>query len=106
MLAAAVALAFTYWGVPPCPVHVAPLEANVLGETRYLNGECGEIVIRPGPWRWNRLCSTVLHEAGHAAGLPHSEDQRSPMFGELIRTADACKGRRPAQYRPGAVIRL
>ena len=108
MLAAAVALAIGYWGPVPCPtaVHVQPLPPPVIGQAwRHTDGTC-EIVIASGEYRWKILCSVVLHEHGHLVGQPHSPDAMSPMFPVLWRTADACRGRRPAQFPAGFRIRL
>ena len=107
MLAAAVALALSYWGPTPCTpvVHVHALERGVLGQTTRMGDWC-EVEIQSRTWRWGMLCSVVVHEMGHAAGHGHSTDRMDVMYPELVRTADVCRGRRPPQFGPGAVIRL
>lgn len=110
MLAAAIAVALAYWGTPPCQpvVHVHQLDqaSGVLGIAHpTLAGYC-EVEIAARAWRWGTLCSVLVHEVGHLHGLKHSTDPQDVMYPELVRTADACRGRRPARYGPGAVIRL
>lgn len=41
---------------------------------------------------WSATCSTVVHEYGHLAGVPHSDDPTSLMY-PFIRFAPQC-GRR------------
>lgn len=36
--------------------------------------------IRPGLESWNDLCYAMIHEAGHLAGQPHSDDPNSVMY--------------------------
>ena len=107
MLAAAIAVAIAAWGPLPCTpaVHVHELDRGVLGQTTRMGAWC-EVEIQSRAWRWGMLCSVVVHEYGHAKGLGHSTDRRNVMYPELVRTADVCRGKRPAQFAPGAVIRL
>jgi hypothetical protein len=110
MLASAIALAIAFWGPPPpaCATvayHVASLPEPVLGQMAYYDGWC-EVQIDRRPWRWGPLCSTLVHETGHAHGLGHSTDESDVMFPVLLRTADACRGKRPSRYPRGTVIRF
>ena len=108
MLAAAIAVAIALWGPPPCVAayHVADLEGDVLGQVVHHDPTYCEVLIDRRPWRWWQLCAVVVHEAGHTHGLPHSADPLNVMYPELWRPADVCRGKRPAQYPRGAVIRF
>lgn len=105
MLAAAIALALAYWGPSTCQtvVHVQALPGDVLGQTYNYNGEWCEVQVDARRWRWGLLCSTILHEYGHAHGRGHSPGVMSPV---LVGTLEPCRGKRPARYRPGARILL
>lgn len=108
MLAASIAVALAFWGPAPCTLvyHVAALEpANVAG-TEWRDGIYCQIRIDARRWRWGELCSVIVHETGHAHGLRHSSDPRDVMYPVLTRTADACRGKRPARYPPGTMISL
>lgn len=126
MFLAALAVAAAFWGPgPPTSVHVHSLPGRALGQTAcFEDGHC-EVQIDSRRWTWGQLCSVILHEDGHAhdyidpVGIwrtradgtrwldrAHSPDRRDVMFPELVRTADACRGKRPARYPRGAVIRL
>ncbi len=100
-------MALSVWGAPPCvtPVHVVPLEAGVLGSVRIEDGVC-EIKVAARRWQFWELCAVLVHEVGHAHGLPHSDDPFDVMYPMLWRPADVCRGKRPPQFPRGAVIRL
>jgi hypothetical protein len=104
--AAAIAVALGFWGTPPCDTQfrVAELD-DALGVATYGGPHC-LVEIDARAWRWRTLCYAVVHETGHTHGLPHSADPRSVMFPSLERPADACRGRRPAVFPRGHVIRL
>ncbi len=41
-------------------------------------------------WDWPKLCTVIVHEAGHLAGHEHSEDPFDVMFGEYVLPLPAC----------------
>lgn len=107
MWRAAIAVAVALWGPAPGPVayHVAQL-----GEPwgMAIQHEAGwwEVQVKARRWSWRDLCTVVVHETGHVHGLGHSRDPMNVMYPRVVREADACRGKRPAQYRRGAVIDL
>lgn len=125
MLAASIAVALALWGTPPCTVayHAVPIPGPALGVTRWPKpGYCEVLLDSERPWLWKELCAVVLHETGHVVnywdpvgvvnldtgGVDHfhSPDPRNVMFPRLVRRAAACIGKRPPQFRRGAIIDL
>ena len=107
MLAASIAVALSVMGPPPCTVayHVEQLPPPVIGVMRREGDHC-EIVLAARKWRFWELCAATLHETLHAHGLGHSTDPLDVMYPELWRPADPCRGKRPPQFKRGAVIEL
>ena len=106
MWVAALAVAAGLWPAPPCQVvaHVAALD-RALGQVSFGGPVC-LVEVDARRWKFWQLCSVFVHEYGHIAGLPHSPDPLSVMYPRLVRNADVCRGKRPPQYKRGAVIRL
>jgi hypothetical protein len=124
--AAALAVSLAFWGPPPCDVQyrVAALD-DALGRATW-GGEVCLVEIDARRWKWWELCYAMLHETGHTRAYrdpvgvlirdeetgkvwidyTHSPDPLSVMYPALKRPADACRGKRPARYRRGSVIRL
>lgn len=49
-------------------------------------GDCDITVTNRRHWEFEPLCETVLHEAGHAAGMDHVDDRPSIMNSRTILT--------------------
>jgi hypothetical protein len=106
VLVASLAVAAMWWGPGPCQdpvVKVVPIRGPAIGAAWT---DLCVLEVEPGAWLWKDLCSVVVHEVGHLRGLGHSGDRRSVMYPRIVRTATACKGRRPARYPAGTLIRL
>lgn len=86
----ALAVAGVVWNHPcgdQIEVRWARLPDDIGGQVTL--GDCALTVNTIYPWSWQGFCRTVIHEVGHIAGMPHSTDPRSVMWGEQWASMDA-----------------
>ena len=65
-------------------------------ETYY---DCRIDLNRLEDWDWPKLCTVVVHEAGHLLGLLHSPDEDDVMHEVYAGPLDRCARRRPPPCR-------
>jgi hypothetical protein len=116
----ALGLAAEHWGFAPCRGRVTvawtPLDgldgqatwANDLDPYRQpsRNTDC-EIALSPAEaWDWPKLCTVVIHEAGHLAGHDHVDDPGDVMFATFVQPEPECTATpEPAQVAAPAAPR-
>ena len=109
------AIAIQHWGMNPCKGDVtiswAKLPADTNATSTWVNpfhdfGDpqnnslCSVAFNVSQDWDWPKLCSVFVHEFGHLAGNPHSDDPDDVMFAYYTGTnVPACEAVSPAAYQ-------
>jgi hypothetical protein len=106
-LRTALAMAAEHWGMEPCGGRVAlrwsGLDAGTNAQSSWANEidpyrqpsrntECAIVLSTSTGWDWVKLCSIVVHEAGHLTGHDHVDDPGDIMYYAYVRPAPGCAG--------------
>ena len=109
------AIALAHWGMNPCKGDVtiswAKLPADTNATSTWVNpfqdyGDakdnslCSVDFNVRQAWDWPKLCSVFVHEFGHLAGNPHSDDPDDVMYAYYTGTnVPACEAVSPAAFQ-------
>jgi hypothetical protein len=112
------AIAVAHWGVNPCKGDVtiswAKLDPQTNATSTWVNpfqdyGDakdnslCSVAFNVRQDWDWPKFCSVFVHEFGHLAGNPHSDDPNDVMYAYYTGTnVPACEAVSPASRAPTA----
>jgi hypothetical protein len=106
-LRTALAMAAEHWGMEPCGGRVAMrwigLDSGTNAQSSWANEidpylqpsrntECAIVLSTSTEWDWVKLCSIVVHEAGHLTGHDHVDDPGDIMYYAYVRPAPECAG--------------
>ena len=108
-------IADAHWGMVPCNGDVkiawAKLPSDENAGSTWVNpfqdyfdakdnAQCSVAFNVTQDWNWAKLCTVFVHEFGHLAGNPHSDDPKDVMFPFYDGTnVPACAAVSPAAYR-------
>jgi Matrixin len=109
------AIAVEHWGMNPCEGDVTitweKLAADSNANSTWVNpfqdyfdpkdnSLCTVAFNVSQDWDWPKLCSVFVHEFGHLAGFPHSDDPNDVMFAYYNGTnVPACEAVSPAAFQ-------
>ena len=108
-------IAVQHWGMNPCNGEVAitwsKLAADENATSTWVNpfhdyGDpkgnslCSVAFNISQDWDWPKFCTVFVHEFGHLAGNPHSDDPNDVMFAYYTgKNVPACEAVSPAAYQ-------
>jgi Matrixin len=108
-------IADAHWGFDPCHGDIAiswgtlPADQNAISSWLNQhadygdpdnNTQCSVVFNTLQDWDWPKFCTVFVHEFGHLAGNPHSDDPDDVMFAYYTGThLPACKAASPAGRR-------
>lgn len=118
-LRAALAIGAEHWGMTPCRGRVAvtwaPLGAATNARSSWANDadpyaqpssntDCAIALSTQVDWDWPKLCSVVVHEAGHLDGHEHADDPDDVMYPVYLQPVAECATTpEPVETGPPAV---